>query len=214
MTKRCTKCGVKKPVEAFNFSKSHSGGRYPQCKDCRSAYRATRKVETTTYNQAYRVAHKAEIAAYKAEYDPAYRAAHKKEILAQAKAYYIANKVERLACSHRYTTERKKRDSLFKFKCNVRTLIWFSFKRCGYCKSSKAATILGCTFEQFYCYYESKFTPGMNWEEVAKGNIHIDHIVPLATAQTKADVVQLCHYTNLQPLWAKDNLHKGGRRVT
>ena len=65
--------------------------------------------------------------------------------------------------------------------------------------------------QEFCRYYESKFTAGMNWDEVVKGNIHIDHIVPLATAKTEADVVRLCHYTNLQPLWAIDNRRKGAR---
>ena len=45
-------------------------------------------------------------------------------------------------------------------------------------------------------------------EFLEKNKYHIDHIVPLATAQTEEDVIKLCHYTNLQLLTAKDNLEK------
>jgi hypothetical protein len=43
------------------------------------------------------------------------------------------------------------------------------------------------------------------------GQWHIDHIIPLATAKTEQDVYTLSHYTNLQPLWAKDNISKGAK---
>ena len=49
----------------------------------------------------------------------------------------------------------------------------------------------------------------MNWEN--RGLWHIDHIIPLATAKTEDEIIRLNHYTNLQPLWAIDNLKKGTR---
>jgi hypothetical protein len=45
------------------------------------------------------------------------------------------------------------------------------------------------------------------------GEWHLDHIIPLATATTREDVVRLNHYTNFQPLWAKDNLSKGAKII-
>lgn len=41
--------------------------------------------------------------------------------------------------------------------------------------------------------------------------VHIDHIIPLATAKTEEDVIKLCHYTNLQLLKGEDNLSKGDK---
>lgn len=71
------------------------------------------------------------------------------------------------------------------------------------------AEVLGCTYDELRKYMEAKFSVGMSW-----GNMHlwhIDHIIPLATANTLDEVYKLNHYSNLQPLWALDNLKKNAR---
>jgi hypothetical protein len=52
----------------------------------------------------------------------------------------------------------------------------------------------------------------MSWEN--HGEWHIDHIVPLSSAITEEELRKLSHYTNLQPLWATDNLSKGSKNFT
>jgi len=59
------------------------------------------------------------------------------------------------------------------------------------------------------CLIESKFTDNMTWEN--HGKWHIDHIVPISSAITMAELEKLFHYSNLQPLWAKDNLAKSDK---
>ena len=49
----------------------------------------------------------------------------------------------------------------------------------------------------------------MNWEN--RNLWHVDHIIPLSSAKTEEELVKLCHYTNLQPLWAEDNLKKSNK---
>ncbi len=72
--------------------------------------------------------------------------------------------------------------------------------------------LLGCSKEEFINYFKSKFTKGMTWEKVGP-EIHIDHIIPICKFDlTKEEEQKKCfHYTNLQPLWAIDNLKKGGK---
>ena len=58
-------------------------------------------------------------------------------------------------------------------------------------------------------HLESQFIDGMGWDNRVEW--HIDHIIPLSSAKTEDELYRLCHYTNLQPLWAEDNLKKGNK---
>lgn len=75
---------------------------------------------------------------------------------------------------------------------------------------------LGCTIHELKAHLESLWTEGMNWENHGKlhGCWHIDHILPLSSVDLTDPLAfaKVAHYTNLQPLWAKDNWTKGGRR--
>lgn len=98
-----------------------------------------------------------------------------------------------------------------KLKHRVRNLIGDSLRRNGYTKRSRTHEILGCDFDAFVQHIERQFTKGMSWDKVGKA-IHIDHIIPLATATTEQEVLALNHYTNLRPLWAEKNLSKSAKR--
>lgn len=69
--------------------------------------------------------------------------------------------------------------------------------------------ILGCTIGEAREHFEQKFEPGMSWQN--HGEWHIDHIRPLASFDltNPEERRKAGHHTNLQPLWAKDNLSKG-----
>jgi len=105
-----------------------------------------------------------------------------------------------------YYQSRKKKDPLFKLTLNIRGLIRLSIKNKGLKKNSKTSDILGCSFEEFKIYLESKFESWMNWDNYGLYNGEpnygwdIDHIIPLATALKEEDLLSLNHYTNLQPL--------------
>ena len=102
--------------------------------------------------------------------------------------------------------ERFEGDSLFKFRKLIQNNIRNSFKRKGFSKTSKCCEILGADWGTVKEYFESKFVDGMSWDN--QGDWHIDHILPISTAVTEEDVLRLNHYTNLQPLWAEDNIKK------
>jgi len=71
--------------------------------------------------------------------------------------------------------------------------------------------LLGCTPGELREHIERQFKPGMSWEN--RGQWHVDHRRPLAWFDMRDPEQrrQACHYTNLQPLWALDNLSKGAR---
>ena len=83
----------------------------------------------------------------------------------------------------------------------------------GISKSARTEKLLGCSFDYFRKYYFSLFTGDMTITDVMNGRIHIDHIKPCASFDltTKEEQRKCFHYTNLQPLWAVDNLSKGAR---
>jgi hypothetical protein len=60
-------------------------------------------------------------------------------------------------------------------------------------------------------YLGDLFTEKMNWDNY--GEWHIDHIIPLSSANTEEEIYKLCHYTNLQPLWAEDNIKKSNKII-
>jgi len=106
--------------------------------------------------------------------------------------------------------ERYDNDYVFKISVNIRNSINQAFKIHSFKSNSKARELLDCDWDAFKKHLESQFTEGMTWELMGK-EIHIDHIIPLSSAQTKEELEKLCHYTNLQPLWAKYNLMKNGK---
>lgn len=83
-------------------------------------------------------------------------------------------------------------------------------------KAGSAVRDLGCSIQEFKQHIESLWLPGMTWDNWSKDGWHIDHIEPISKFDL-SDPEQLkkaCHYTNMQPLWAKDNLSKGNRTVS
>lgn len=108
-----------------------------------------------------------------------------------------------------YLRGRRASDPLFAFKIRTRNLLRKAFDRNGFTKRSKSNKILGCSWEELVKHIECQFTTGMSWDN--RGEWHIDHIIPLATASCEDDIIRLNHFTNLRPLWAEDNLRKSDK---
>lgn len=100
-------------------------------------------------------------------------------------------------------------DSIRRIKKRIKSLISISILKAGYSKKTKAFEILGAEFDVVKKHIESKFKEGMSWEN--HGEWHIDHVIPMSTANSEERALSLNHYTNLQPLWASENLHKGSK---
>ena len=103
--------------------------------------------------------------------------------------------------------KKEKENQLTGFIQKMRQSIRKSFKRQGYTKNSRTYDILEESWGNVKLYFESLFQDGMTWDNHREWEI--DHIIPLSTSNCEEDVIRLCHYTNLQPLWKKDNKLKG-----
>lgn len=104
---------------------------------------------------------------------------------------------------------KNKENPIVLAKTRFRNILSQALRRNNYGKKSKANDILGCAWEEFKVHIEKQFLKGMTWQN--KYEWSIDHIIPLASAKTEEDVIRLNHYTNLRPLWTKDNVAKGAK---
>jgi hypothetical protein len=123
------------------------------------------------------------------------------------KNYYYANRLEEIRKSSEYERKRVKTDPNFKLRKILRQRIRKLIKN----KSGSAVRDLGCSIEEFRKHIESKFKEGMTWEN--HGKWHLDHIKPLSLFNLldREQFLQACHFTNLQPLWAEENLKKSDK---
>jgi len=115
-------------------------------------------------------------------------------------------------CSNKYSLlsyQKTKNNPVYKLRRNLRTRFYHALKNNS--KHSSVTKLVGCSIENLWQYLESQFQPGMTRENY--GLWHIDHIKPCASFDFSdpEQQKQCFHYTNLQPLWAKDNLKKSNK---
>lgn len=208
--------GNQRMCRVCNESKDDDGyyGRYDkECRACRqarereqyAALSAEAKAERRARNRAYRQT-------------PAYRAAR-----AQSRAKRRADPEQ--ANAHRvyaaaYHRKRRQADPVHRIGQALRCSVYGGVVRYRRgIKSGRTQELLGCSFEQLAKHLESLWQPGMSWENYGAYRIggsmtwHIDHIRPLASFDlTDPEQQKQCfHYTNLQPLWADENIAKSDR---
>ena len=134
---------------------------------------------------------------------------NKEKIIENVKQWVKNNKETVSEYRRQYSKDRYQSDYLFKFRRGLSTRTYNAFKRKSWKKNGGTEKLLGCDWETAFNHIESQFDPWMNWDN--HGEWHIDHIIPLASATTDEEMKKLCHYTNLQPLLAEENLSKGDK---
>lgn len=201
-SKLCSKCGLYKPVSEFPKLKRNKDGLDSLCKKCRNLV-----------NKNYREKNKEKVKKARKKYYEKNR----QHILDQKTAYFLTHKEEKAKYDKIYRQKNKnklkiqkniwaKNSLKHKIANNLRRRINHALK--GENKSKNTLNLLGCSIEYLKEYLSYKFQNGMSWDNY--GEWHIDHIKPccLFDLSDPNQQKECFHYTNLQPLWAIDNIKK------
>jgi hypothetical protein len=233
--KVCNTCSIEKPYEDFTKEKLAKDGYKNKCKSCinkaskekyaanpeaRREYEAKWRAENPDKCKARTYRWRGKNQEQFSEYRKKYYKENKSKISKQQKAIHEKYKEKYNARNRKYQKDnhsllmqkRKERieaNPLLQFKERIRSLTKGAFYRLKQEKKFRTHTILGADWETVKAHFISQFKDGMTWEAFIAGEIHVDHIQPLASATSEEELIALCHYTNLQPLWCLDNLSKG-----
>jgi hypothetical protein len=206
-TKICTKCKQEKELSEFSKHILHKDSLSYSCKVCQK-----------NYSKKYRKCHKKQIKLWCENNREKLKRACKrwrKENKDKIQKYYVLNLKMKSQYTKEYNKIRRNSDINFKLLCNIRDRLSKSIKRNT--KSASTKELLGCTVEFLKNHLQSQFKRRMTWKNYGRGcngkdmkEWHIDHIKPCAKFDlSKPEEQQKCfHYTNLQPLWAKENRQK------
>ena len=190
ISKVCTKCEIDKSLSDYHKQKSGKCGVASVCKLCKLEYKKQYDKNHRTRNNQYLKEWIRKNPDKKKEYDRTKYQKHKDKINKRIRDKYNACNNTRIAQ-------------------NIRTRIRLALK--GKHKSKSSQELIGCTYKYLMSYLEKKFEDGMSWDN--HGEWHIDHIRPCASFDlTDPEQQKQCfHYTNLQPLWAAENMSKGAK---
>jgi len=205
MVKTCTKCKIEKGLPDFNRCKKGKYGVEARCRLCQKEWREANKECLSVQKREYYEDNRERI---KNKMNKRYQ-----ENKAAASAYgrerYKKNR-EILTKNHiKYHNNRIKTDISYKLSCYLRSRLRYAIKSSA--KKGSAVRDLGCSVEFLKKHLESQFQEGMTWAN--HGKWHIDHKRPLSKFDLtdREQLLEACHYTNLQPLWAIDNLIKSNK---
>ena len=218
--KICSKCKIEKDLSEFHKDKNRIDGYSYHCKECRKFYSQKYQEKSRDKIRKYLIENHDLIL----EKSKKYKLKNKERFKERNKKYYELN-YESINTRHKkYQKENKDKrnaqiktrlqtDSLFKVTKNMRNRIGIFLKSKDITKNNKTFKIVGCLPIELKEYIEKQFTEGMTWDNYGFYGWHIDHKTPLDSGKTEGEIFNLCHYTNLQPLWRKDNLSKSNKII-
>lgn len=210
--KKCSGCKLEKNEDNFSRNKSAKDGLYHYCSDCCKIYRDKNKEKEAERHRIWwqntKEERKKVFTEYRKNNTEKYKETYTKYRITNKEL--IKSRRNRKRENERHN-ERINTEPLFKLKCRTKTLITQSILKMGYSKSSKTFNILGCSFEDFKIYLESKFEPWMSWDNYGlyNGELNhgwdIDHVIPSSSAKTEEELIELNKFNNLQPLCSYKN---------
>lgn len=217
-TKVCKKCNIEKDVYEFGKLKVSKDGLMYSCKECNNKkcveYRKNNPQKILEQQKNWRDKNPEVVYKRFKKWRENNREKHN-EI---KRNWYNKNPEKRKEYrenykprKHEQRKERRDSDPVFNLTNRMRSRLRKYLTIHNITKRNKTFDIVGCTPEFLKEYLEIQFTEGMTWDN--RSDWHIDHIIPLSSAKTEDKLYELCHYTNLQPLWAEDNLKKSNKII-
>lgn len=178
--------------------------------------RARRRLASETAEQ------RQERIAYHRKYRPHYKSANIKRIKARERMYYEKNRARLIENGKAYrkanpekaslrSKNKRAKDPCYAIAGRLRCRLRNSLVRVGAIRAARTFELVGCSQKDLVLWLERQFLPGMSWEN--RSLWHVDHIVPLSAFDLTCEDQQRVafHYTNLRPLWAKENIVKRDR---
>ena len=213
--KTCPKCGITKERTEFSRASDRRDGLRATCRECnREGNRASCK----RWREAHPERQSASARAWRTKYperaDAAtkrWRATNPDKVVAAEKAHRDRTRARHVEVAKARKKHRLATDPVFAVAYRCRTRVNKVLREARVGKPARRIDILGCSDKEFVAYLEARFLPGMAWEN--RKEWHIDHIRPLASFDLTdpGQVFLAFHYSNCQPLWARDNLVKSAR---
>jgi len=205
--KKCTKCKTEKESSQFYPDNRRCDGLQSNCKDCNKLWRSQHKELLRNKLQKWRNENKE----HANEWSYNWRCKNPQK----TKLIYQKSDKKRRKQKNEYLRQKRKIDPNYKIGSNLRRRINRSLKVQFANKYYKFDEYLGCTLEFFKEYIQSKFTDGMTWELYLASEIHLDHIIPCSLFNlTDPEEQKKCfHYSNIQPLWKRDNFQKSNKLI-
>jgi len=179
--KICSKCKLSKETTEFHKHPTQASGLSPRCKECRK-----QDSKISYLNR-------------------------REKVKAKTSAYYYKNKEILYKKNRARNIKRLKTDKAYKLTRRLRNRLYYALKNKNWKKNTHFSEYIGCSREELVQHIEKQFKPGMTWENHGQHTWHIDHIIPLNSAKDEKELYKLCHFTNLQPMWAKENYSKGAK---
>jgi hypothetical protein len=204
--KVCSTCDVEKELIYFSGNKDGKFGVRASCKECERV-----KIKHTKFDIPTEGIYKCCKCQCEKDVSNFYRDIYKKRGLRPyCKACDLDNRrifIENNPGIEAARSKKRREDPSNKIRMNLGTRLWQVVSK----KHGNTMHLVGCSTEDLMKHLESKFTSGMNWDNY--GTWHVDHIRPCCSfnLENPADQLKCFHWTNLQPLWAADNISKGGK---
>lgn len=207
--KSCSRCQQVLSLEAFYSEKRGKFGVMSRCKKCFLSLQQERRARDPAsfreHNRQLAISRRSN-----PEYAIIERERNRLRMLQARKNPEFRSR--QTASAIRTNRARRAVDVEFRIRGNLRRRMLRAFKDQSCIKPAKTLALLGCTTRFLVTYLVAQFRPGMTLENHGKV-WHIDHIRPCASFNlADPEQVKMCfHYTNLQPLFAAENLSKGAR---